>query len=195
MYVPPPQDSGFYGAPRAALVPPGTYTVKLNARGRELTQPVTIRWDPRGASTAEGLRARFAMNTQGRELSRVYYETIRAIEAFTPELVRLGEVSKQRQDAGADSVIADITTRLTQLRTRVASGMGSGPGNLFDLLAAVESSSLPPTEAQTQLMTTIVANSTTAAGDISEIITVRMPALRARLGQPAITANPVNPPR
>ena len=196
MYVPQPADSGFYGAPKAALVPPGTYTVKLNVRGRELTQPVTIRWDPRGASTPEALRARFAMNTQGRELSRVYYETIRAIEAFTAELPRLSEIAKQRQDAGADSVIADITTRLTQLRTRVASGMGSGPGNLFDLLAAVESSSLPPTQAQERMMTAILANSTTVAGDISEIITVRMPALRARLGQPpAATVTAVRPPR
>jgi photosystem II stability/assembly factor-like uncharacterized protein len=196
MYVPQPADSGFYGAPRAALVPPGTYTVKLNVRGRDTSQPVTIRWDPRGASSPDALSKRFAMNTQGRELSRVYYETIRAIEALTPEVARFSEIAKQKQDAAADSLIGGLTSSLTQMRARAASGMGSGPGNLFDLLAAVESSSLPPTQAQERMMTTIVDNSAAVARDINEIITVRMPALRARLGQPASSSvQPIRPPR
>jgi hypothetical protein len=195
-YVPPPQDSGFYGPPKAALVPPGRYTVRLEARGRTSTQPLEVRWDTRGASSPEGLRARFAINAQGRELSRVYYETVRALEAFTAELVKLTELSKSRSEAGADSTITDITARLTRLRTRAAVGMGSFPGNLFDLLAAVESSSLPPTAAQERLIESIVANSMTVTTEINDVITVRMPALRARLGQPqASSVNPIRPPR
>jgi photosystem II stability/assembly factor-like uncharacterized protein len=195
-YVPPPQDSGFYGPPRAAPVPPGQYTVKLTARGRERTQPVEVRWDPRGASTPEGLAARTAINAQGRELARAFYETTRAIEAFNSELERLSTISRERPAAGADSTIADLTARLTQIRQRSTAGMGSLPGNLFDLLAAVESSSLPPTDAQQQLITTIVDNSVNVVSQINDVITNRMPGLRARLGQPpSLAVRPVGPPR
>ena len=196
LYVPPPQDSGFYGPPRAALVPPGSYTVKLTARDRTLTRPVEVSWDPRGAGTTDGLRARFAINTQGRELARVFYETSRAIEAFTAELDRLRTIAAGRTDSAADSTISELMTRLTQIRTRLAVGMGSFPGNLFDLLAAVESSSLPPTEMQQRLITSIVDNSLNVVNGINDVITNRMPALRARLGQPAATTvSPVRPPR
>ena len=74
--------------------------------------------------------------------------------------------------------------------------MGSFPGNLFDLLASVESSSLPPTEAQERLMTAIMTNSIAVASDANDILTVKMPAVRARLGQraPAAIAR-IEPPR
>jgi hypothetical protein len=46
------------------------------------------------------------------------------------------------------------------------------------------------------MMTAIVDNSVAVARDINEIISVGMPALRARLGQPASsTVRPVRPPR
>jgi hypothetical protein len=74
--------------------------------------------------------------------------------------------------------------------------MGSFPGNLFDLLAAVESSSLPPTEMQARLITSIVDNSVNVAGEINDVITNRMPALRVRLGQAAAASvSPIRPPR
>ncbi len=195
LYVPPPRDSGFYGPPKAAYVPPGQYTVKLAARGRELTQKVDVRWDPRGASTPEGLKARFAMNTKGREISRVYYQTSRAIIALRAEVARLDSLSRSRSEVGVDSMITDITTRLTQLGTRARMGLGSLPGQLFDLLASVESSSLPPTEAQERLMTSITSNSTNVANEISDVMATRMPALRARLGQRPLTPmSRVEPP-
>ncbi|MGI8898414.1 MAG: sialidase [Pyrinomonadaceae bacterium] len=40
------------GAPRmSVLLPPGTYTVKLSAAGRELTQPLIVRKDPNSSGT------------------------------------------------------------------------------------------------------------------------------------------------
>jgi photosystem II stability/assembly factor-like uncharacterized protein len=195
LYVPPPEDSGFYGPPKAAFVPPGEYTVRLTARGRELTRKVQVRWDPRGASTPEGLEARFAMNTKGREISRVFYQTSRALDALIAEAARLDTVSRARPRARADSAVADMRTRLTQLATRSRAGLGSLPGQLFDLLASVESSSLPPTEAQERLMTSIVSNSTTVTAELNEIITTRMPALRAKLGERGSRQiAPVEPP-
>ena len=196
LYVPPPEDSGFYGPPKAAYVPPGEYTVRLTARGRELTTKVNVVWDPRGVSTPEALRARYAMNVKGRELSRVFYEVSKAVQSLSSELARLDTLSRARPNARADSLITDLRARITQLATRARTGMGSFPGNLFDLLASVESSSLPPTEAQERLMTAIMTNAIAVASDANDILAVRMPAVRSRLGQraPASIAR-IEPPR
>jgi len=43
---------------------------------------------------------------------------------------------------------------------------------------------LPPTDAQERLITTIITNFTNAAADIDDIITKKMPALRASLNRP-----------
>ncbi len=181
-YVPPAADSGYYGPPRAAYVPPGRYTVKLVARGRELAETVDVVWDPRGANTPESLRQRFAINTRARDVSRVYYELTKAFERLAIEVARMDTASKSRPQAGADSLVSDLRTRLTQIRTRAAAGVSSFPGGLFDLLAAVESSSLPPTESQHRLMESIVAGSISVAKEVNEILTVRLPAVRAKLG-------------
>ena len=39
------------------LAPPGSYTVKLSAGGRELTQPLTVRKDPNSGGTEADIEA------------------------------------------------------------------------------------------------------------------------------------------
>jgi hypothetical protein len=195
MYVPPPQDSGFYGPPKAAYVPPGRYTVKLTARGREMTQTVEVRTDRRGAGTPDAMRARIAINAKGREISRAFFETAVAVHALKAQLARLDTASKG-DPGGGDSLVTDMANRLTQIRARAGVVVGSFPGQLFDLLAAVESSSLPPTDAQERLIATLITNGTTAVNEINAIIATGMPALHARLGQrPATTIDAVKPPQ
>ena len=195
MYVPPPQDSGFYGPPKAAYVPPGRYTVKLTARGREMTQTVEVRQDTRGAGTPDAMQARIAMNAKGREISRAFFETAVAVHALRAQLARLDTASRGRSGRG-DSLVTDMANRLTQIRARAGVVVGSFPGQLFDLLAAVESSSLPPTDAQERLIATLIANATTAVSEINAIIATGMPALHARLGQRSTTTiDAVRPPQ
>ncbi len=194
-YVPPARDSGFYGPPRASYVPPGEYTVKLAARGRALTQKVRVSWDPRGASTPVAMAARSAINAKGREISRVFYQTSRAIGTLSAEVATLDSLSMSLRRAGPDSAIADIRRRLAQIEERARPGVGSFPGQLFDLLASVESSSLPPTQAQERLISSLSIRYATIASDINDIITTKMPSLRARLGKrPPTLIKPIDPP-
>ena len=195
LYVPSAADSGFYGPPRAAPVPPGRYTVHLKTRGRELTQPLEVRWDPRSSDDPEWLQARVAIYAKAREIARAFYETSRALDALSQEVGSLGSASGERSDVGADSVVVDLGKRLAQMRTKAAVGLGSFPGGLFDLLPAIEFSSLPPTEAQERLVAAIVANATAVVGDVNAVISTEMPALRAMLGRPApATIDPIRPP-
>jgi photosystem II stability/assembly factor-like uncharacterized protein len=56
---------GWRSAPGAGelsiLAPPGTYTVKLSAGGRELSQPLVVRKDPNSAGTEADLQAQMTM--------------------------------------------------------------------------------------------------------------------------------------
>ncbi|HEV8496855.1 MAG TPA: hypothetical protein VGQ56_08345, partial [Gemmatimonadaceae bacterium] len=142
-YVPPPSDSGFYGPPRAPYVPAGEYTVALTARGRTVTQKVQVRNDPRGASTPAGLRDRAAINLRARDISRTYYDVVTALNAID------GVLSEAKEQLSSDSAAKSLSTEITTLRQRArGNSITSGIGRLFDLTAAIESSSMPPTDAQ-----------------------------------------------
>jgi hypothetical protein len=43
---------------------PGTYTVKLTANGKSVTQPVVVKMDPRVKTSAEGLQQQFVLSKQ-----------------------------------------------------------------------------------------------------------------------------------
>ena len=193
-YVPPPGDSGFYGPPKSAFVPPGHYTVKLAVRGRELEQPMAVRWDPRGPSTPEALRARFELNVRGRDVAATYALISRTLDSLAAELDRAASAGTRRRTSATDSTIAALRTQLGQLRTRAAAGVRAFPGGIFDLLAAVEASSLPPTEPQRRLMDAIEQNSSQVVTAINQIITTNLPALRRALGQSTTSRlRPISP--
>jgi hypothetical protein len=193
-YVPPASDSGFYGPPRAPYVPPGEYTIKLIARGRETTQKVTVRADPRGAGTPDGARARIAINERARDVSRVYYDILNTIAAVDSELVALRSIASQHP--GTDTAITDIATQLTTLRQRArGNSITSGIGRVFDLTAAIESSSLAPTDAQQRSLAAAITEFTDITTKLDDLIATKLPALRAKAGQPSsVGPPPVKPP-
>jgi hypothetical protein len=188
-YVPPPADSGFYGPPRAPYVPPGRYLIVLTARGQTQTETVEVRRDPRGASTPEGERQRERINLKAREVSRTYQEAIEATEAIDAVL--------RSWDASSDSAAKAIISALATQRARArGNSIVSGIGRLFDLTAAIESSSMPPTDTQMRSIDVSVAEFTDIAAKVNDIAEHQLPAARARLGKQAGDAIPrVTPPR
>lgn len=182
-YVPPPSDSGFYGPPRAPYVPTGDYNVKLVARGRELVQKVQVLADPRGAGTPEGHRARVAINAKAADLSSVYFDASTALAAIDSELTAIRSVVKERPTA--DSAVAQLSREIAQTRARFrGNSITSGIGRVFDLTAAIESSSLPPTEAQQRTLSAAIREFTGLVATVNELITNKIPALRSKLGLP-----------
>ncbi|MEP6492464.1 MAG: hypothetical protein ABJF01_07295 [bacterium] len=181
-YVPPPADSGFYGPPRAPYVPPGEYTIKLTARGRQLMQQVQVRADPRGAGTPQGLRTRIAINTKARDISRVFFETATTMAGVDSELVALRPAASRHP--AADSSIAELSRQVTTLRQRArGNSITSGLGRVFDLTAAIESSSLPPTDAQERTITAAVAEFDDIAAKVRDVMN-KLPAIRAAVSAP-----------
>jgi len=193
-YVPPASDSGFYGPPRAPYVPAGEYTVRLTARGEVLTQKVQVRADPRGAGTADGHRARVAINLRARDVSRAYADAVTALDVVDSTLASMR--TTPGRTSAVDSAIAEVATIATTLRQRArGNSITSGIGRLFDLTAAIESSSLPPTEMQQRSIDASVAEFADIVAKVNEVLTNKMPALRIRMGQPPIPAvTAIRPP-
>lgn len=175
-YVPPPSDSGFYGPPRAPYVPPGEYAVALTARGATQTQTVMLRADPRGVTSAEAQREKAAMNLRARDVSRAYRDAMAAMDTIEAELASFR--------LAGDSSVKAVAAQVTALRRRArGNSIVSGIGRLFDLTAAIESSSLPPTEMQHRALDASVAEFGEIAAGVREIVATRLPALRTKLGR------------
>ena len=160
----------------------------------DLAQPVDITADPRGASTPEGQRVRAAINLKARDVSRAYYDAVTTMDAIDAEVARLRPLAKDRPDA--DSTLTSFSRTLTQLRQRArGNSIVSGIGRLFDLTAAIESSSMPPTEAQRRSIDASIAEFNDIVAKVNEALTKTLPEAQAKLGQPATRFPSVRPPQ
>ena len=135
--------------------------------------------DTRGVATRDGLRARLAINDKARDLSRVYFEVQRALAAVSTEL---DAARGKNADALVDSVALQAATLMARAR---GNSIVSGIGRVFDLTAAIESSSLPPTDAQERTLQAAVAEFVDIATKVNELVSARMPAVRAATGMAA----------
>src|SRR5687768_7919062 len=135
-FLPAPSDSGYYGAYRGPFVLPGRYTVKLAVAGKEVSQQVEVRSDPRAATTPAALATRHAMSTRIAELSGIYATAAKALAAVDAELGRLAASVKAMPNApaGSDSSVAATARRIGELKPRFSPSYGTPMGRAFDLL-------------------------------------------------------------
>ena len=109
-------------APTSPWAMPGTYTVRLTVGGRQYTQPLTIKMDPRVKTPLTGLEQQFAESKQvydamGRQQGML--ESVRAVRAQLKTLgARAGESS-------AGKAIADVDAKLAALEGGGAPGFGA----------------------------------------------------------------------
>jgi hypothetical protein len=192
----PPDEEGWFGTLRAPYVLPGEYTVKLIARGHELRQTVQVRADPRVTVSTEALRARIEAGMKIGELNRAFTDGVKAFERTDSEVTRLRAALKDSKNAAtADSALRDIGTRLDSLRTRFRpQGFGSPIGRAFDLLGALEATSAAPTEAQQRTLDHLTVELRENIAQLNDLITTRMPDLRAKVASAADTLDAVKPP-
>jgi hypothetical protein len=176
---------------------PGEYTVKLLARGHEVTGTVQVRADPRVPTSADALRARMVAGMRIGELNHTNRDGAKLLEALDAELARIRKSVEGRAPlpAGADSAIRDVATRLDSLRPKFRPGFASPMGRALDLLGALEASSNAPTEAQQRTLDFAAAELREDLASLDDLRTTRMPALRAKLGELAPGGGPpVRPP-
>lgn len=182
--VPPPADEdGWFGTLKAPYVLPGEYTVHLMARGREQTQKVQVRTDPRVASTPEGLRARMALGMRIGELNRAFTDGVKVVEQLVGEFGRTKKLLENGAalPPGVDSTWKAAQVELDSLQVKFRPGMGSPMTRAFDLLGASQASSLPPTDAQERTLGFLGAELAENVARLNDFVANRMPGLRAKL--------------
>ncbi|HVG21965.1 MAG TPA: glycoside hydrolase, partial [Blastocatellia bacterium] len=86
--------------PQGPLVLPGEFTVKLSAGGRQLSEPLTIRMDPRVATPPEGIAKMF-------EVSFGSYEGIRKIREAQAEIRKLRAQLQSLKGQAGQAPVAD----------------------------------------------------------------------------------------
>jgi photosystem II stability/assembly factor-like uncharacterized protein len=181
-FEPPASDSGYYGAPRAAFVPPGAYTVTLSARGREVSQPLEVRADPRAAPTAEALAARQALERRVDTLSTTFEDGRRSLAQADSEFTSLAALlSRGDTPAAVDSIVQRVKSQLDTLQRDFRSQYGTPMGMVFDLLDGLESNAFPPTDAERR---TFEVMADAIHKDVDKLDAIRsndLPRLRAAL--------------
>jgi hypothetical protein len=195
---PPPDEEGWFGTLRAPYVLPGEYTVKLIANGREVSQKMQVRADPRVNATTEALRARIDAGMKIGELNRAFVDGAKLFERTDAEAGRLRAALKDSKSssatAAADSGLRDLSTRLDSLRPRFrAQGFGSPIARAFDLLGALEASSGAPTEAQQRLLDHLTTELRENIEQLNDVASKRMVDVRAKVAA-AVSVETVRPP-
>lgn len=195
-FAPTPDDSGFYGAPRAPYVPPGDYTVELVSDGAALTQVVRVQRDTTAAGATDALRARQEMGVAIDSLTRAFRDGKRALAEVDTEVARARALVGHREGvASADSIVRRVTTLLVAVHRGFGESYGTTIGNAYDLLGGLEASSAMPTDAERLTLEQSRKELAAAIEKLNAIITTELPKLRAAIAQlppPAIT--PVAPP-
>ncbi len=153
--------------PEGILAPPGTYTIKLTADGRTLTQRATITNDPRSPATDAAIRAQYALLRKANAAAKIAYDGYQQIEAARTALKVLPPA-----DSGSD-----VWKALRAFRARVDSVGGNGgvggrrpPPNFYALnaefigqITAQDNGDHAPTEAVRAAFTSACKNLGTAA--------------------------------
>ena len=88
----------------APWAPPGTYTVRLTADGKQYEQPLTLRLDPRVKTSAAGLAQLATLSTE------MYDKAVAAHAAYArARALREGLKSGECSDAGSEAGCARTT--------------------------------------------------------------------------------------
>ncbi|HSM61349.1 MAG TPA: hypothetical protein VK849_11150 [Longimicrobiales bacterium] len=176
------------GAPRGALVLPGTYRVRLEVGGEVAEQEVTVRLDPRVQADRVALEARQAA---AREAAILQGSVTRAQRALRHLDEIVSEAARLLDDVGADEALkseADaIAEELDSLRSdlqdasvgRVANGLERNAG--------------PPTGDELRAIERAWSEVPELVERINGYVTERVPGLHRRMNDAGVRPDPGEP--
>ncbi|HEX2445065.1 MAG TPA: hypothetical protein VHJ77_14060 [Vicinamibacterales bacterium] len=189
-------DEGWFGPPKGPFVMPGTYTVKLKARGREVNAPVEVRSDSRVKTTTEGLQARHTAARTAAELQRAFVEGALLMRDAGR---RFDELEKRVKESNhKEPLVAETAKTMADLREKFKSGWDGPRFKIFDLAGQLQASTSAPTEAQLRTVDQLTADLSANVAKLNAFVERDLPELERRLAatgldKPAL--KPVAPPK
>jgi photosystem II stability/assembly factor-like uncharacterized protein len=172
------------GGRLGVLAPPGTYTVKLSAGGKDLTQPLTIRKDPNTSGSEADIEAQTKIMFEIRDATTQVADGINRAERVRAQLASLktmmsddetGKAVKEASDALDKKIIA-VEETLHQMRL---TGRGQDliryPGQLIDHLLYLANglalSDFPPTTQQLEAHAELKKETSERSAQMNEVLT------------------------
>jgi photosystem II stability/assembly factor-like uncharacterized protein len=198
-FTPAAADEGWFGPPKGPFVVPGDYTVRLKARGREMTQKVTVRMDPRAPVTPEGLQSRFRASQAAADLQRAFTDSAQVVDAIAKELEGIqARLKEQKVPDAVTAAVKEFGKKSDDLKERFKAGWGGPKFLIFDLAGQLQASTSAPTEAQLRALEQMQTRLTTDIAALNAVTEKDLPKLRGELaaaGFGGAALKPVTPPR
>jgi len=195
-FTPAEGDEGWFGKPKGTFVLPGDYTVRLQTRGMDLSQKVTVQVDPRAATTPAALEARFKTSREVTDLQRAFVEGDALAQSMHDELERVRKLLKDGPEhASVKSAHDALSKKVTQARDKLKGGWGGPRFRIFDLAGQLQASTAAPTEAQLRTLEHLRADVKGTIAELNTIATVDFPAFEKSVaGVVSPVVKPVRPP-
>lgn len=137
-----PDSVVWFGSMRGPRVPPGTYTVTLDAGGKHYSRQFTVAKDPRAQASQADLDAQFALLTRIHSMLGQLDRTVlglralrKRIEAYQPRLAKGSDAAKQA--SGILGQLDDIETALMQTKSHASEDPLNYPVKLRSKLATL----------------------------------------------------------
>jgi hypothetical protein len=105
--------------PEGPLAAPGEYTVKLTAGGKQLTQKLSIKMDPRVSTPPAGIAKMF-------EISMRCYEGIAKIRAAQAEIRKLRDQLRALKEKAGQGTVSSAIAALDQKAAAIEGAAGGG---------------------------------------------------------------------
>ncbi|HEX7962586.1 MAG TPA: glycoside hydrolase, partial [Terriglobales bacterium] len=183
----------YHDTPRYPLGPsvlPGGYTVKLTVAGKTLSQPLTIKIDPRVKASTADLTQQFQLEAKVTDLTNRDYDALQRVRSVRSQLQ--GRLSSSRSLPPALSqALHDVDQKAAALdgtggraQARLGGGgenLATANSNLASLLTAVDSTDAVPTTQQVTAVNNLQQTVDRLLTQWTAITTKDIPALNEQL--------------
>jgi photosystem II stability/assembly factor-like uncharacterized protein len=188
------RDTPLYPLGPSAL--PGSYTVKFTVAGGTLTQPLTIKMDPRVKASPEDLRTQFDLETKIAEAMHRDFQALAEVRSLRKRLKELQSSAKPAIQAK----IVELDKKAVQiegtpggfgaefLTTPAGRGLARLNSGLNSLLSIVDSADAAPTTQAVAMFAEVQRVLEEQIGRWTEIENTDLPALNKDLKQAGIPA-------
>jgi hypothetical protein len=170
--------------PHGPLVLPGEYTVRLTVDGKTLTQPLTVKMDPRVTAPPAELERQFRLSmqcTEGSAAARRAATQARSLRAQTERLrAKAGELAE---------TLAGFETKLGKLDPATGGpALGRTGAELGRLLAVLQAADAVPTTQTTAAVEAARADLEKLLARWADLRDKQLPAINARLKAAGLAA-------
>ncbi len=181
------------------LVAPGTYTVKLSAGGRELTQKLDVKKDPASAADEEEIHEQLQMTLEIQDNINTVVDMIDQMEWIRRQIDELRPSLKGRSNAAVEEAADELDDKLEAIEeelfpvnhlTGATYDSFRSPHRLYGRLGAlahrVRTSDFAPTDQALELHEILKERMTTQQGLFKDLKEGDLPALNRMLEEKAL---------